>query len=129
MADDAFTVFDHPDKPLPADKATKVVLDNFYLGRDRLVRRMRDKWDEWYKAYRSVIEIDDDDIRSNVSVPLIFSHIEAYLPRLVANKPRVEVWGRGPEDSRRAALHRAHIFYSPDLWHCLGKGIPPLRGA
>ncbi|MHC4230969.1 MAG: hypothetical protein ACYSW0_26340, partial [Planctomycetota bacterium] len=67
--------------------------------------------DEWYKAYRSVIEIDDDDIRSNVSVPLIFSHIEAYLPRLVANKPRVEVWGRGPEDSRRAALHRAHIFY------------------
>ena len=115
MADDAFTVFDHPDKILPADKATKVVLDNFNTGRDRLVRRMRDKWDEWYKSYRSVIEIDDDDIRSNFTVPLIFSHIEAYLPRLVANRPRVEVWGRGPEDARRAALHRANIFYDWDV--------------
>lgn len=115
MADRDFTIFDDPDKILPADTATKVVLDNFHHGRDRLVRRMKDKWDEWYKAYRSVIDIDDDDIRSNVSVPLIFSHIEAYLPRMVANKPRVEVWGRGPEDARRAALHRAHIFYDWDV--------------
>ena len=115
MPKDDFTVFDDPDKLLPADTATKVVLDNWHLSRDRLVRRMKDKWDEWYKAYRSVIDIDDDDIKSNTTVPLIFSHIEAYLPRMVANKPRVEVWGRGPEDARRAALHRAHLFYDWDV--------------
>ena len=108
-------LYDNPDKILKADDASAVVLHRYWRSRDQLVDKMRDKWREWYKSYRAYVEQSEDNVRSNLILPLIFSHIEAYLPRLIANRPRIEAWGRGPEDKLRAAQHRALLFYDWDI--------------
>ena len=105
------SVYDDPDKILKADAASMIVLNNFERSRDELIDKMRDKWNEWYRAYRAYVEIKDDDIRSNLVIASIFAQIEAYIPRLVANRPKIEVWPRGPEDRLRAAQHRAKLDY------------------
>jgi len=107
---------DRPDEILRnADEASRRVLENYWRSRDQLVQKIRPKLDEWYKAWRSFVEYEEDDIRSNLFVPLIFSHVEAYLPRLVANKPRIDVTRRGREDEVRAAMHRLLIHYDWDI--------------
>jgi len=108
-------IYDDPEKILKADDASRVVLERYWRSRDHLVSKMRDKWDEWYKSYRAYVKQAQDNVRSNLILPLIFSHIEAYLPRLIANRPRIEAWGRGPEDKVRAAQHRALLFYDWDI--------------
>ena len=110
MAERIDGIYDNPEKLLKPDEVSAVVLQNYYRSRDDLIEKMRDKWNEWYKAYRAYVEVDDDDVRSNLAIPLIYSHVEALLPRLVANRPRIEAWGRGPGRGAgtraRTGLHR-----------------------
>ena len=114
MADTRDSIYDDPEKILKADDATMVVLDQYRRSKDALVDKMRDKWNEWYKSYRAYVKRSKDDVRSNLVLPLIHSHVEALLPRLVVNRPRIDVWGRGPEDNTRAAQHRFLLFYNWD---------------
>lgn len=107
-------IYDNPEKILKAVDASAVVLENYRRSRDTLVEKMREKMDEWYKAYRAYVSVDEDDVRSNLVIPLVHAHVEAYLPRLVVNRPKIEVWGRGPEDTIRAAQHRHLISYDWD---------------
>ena len=102
-------------KLLPPDEASQIVLDAYHRSRDSFVNPMRALWTEWGDLYRSYISIQDDSLLTQTFVPLIFLNVESFLPRLVANRPRVEVWGRGPEDAERAAMHRALLFYDWDL--------------
>lgn len=96
---------------LPDEPAARIAWDSYWRSKRDFVDPMRDKWAEWRNLYRCYVEITDDDLVSKVFVPLIFSHVESFIPRLVANRPRIEVWGRGPEDDKRASLHRALQFY------------------
>ena len=122
-------IYDDPEKILKADDATMTVLDNFRRSKNSLVDKMRDKWSEWYKAYRAAVEVDDDDVRSNLVIAIIFSHIEAYLPRLVANRPRIEAWGREPGDGTRAWQHRHLLIYDWDLMEMAFKIINFVKSA
>lgn len=61
--------------------------------------------------YRCYTEIDDDDVLSNFPVPATWAHIESFVPNVVQNRPRVEVWDADPSDAALAAQHRALIFY------------------
>ena len=91
-----------------------VVLNDYERSRNQLIDKMRDKWNEWYRAYRAYVELREDDIRSNLVIAAILAQVEAFIPRLVANRPRIEVWPRGPEDRTRAAQHRAKLDYDWD---------------
>jgi hypothetical protein len=87
--------------------------DEAYSGR-------RDQNDEWYNAYRTFFESPDDGMMSELGVPLIFSDVESYMPRLAANKPEIGVWPRSGEDVARAAKHRVLIDYQ---WEALRMGL------
>lgn len=100
---------------LPDEPAARIAFDSYWRSKRDFVDPMRDKWNEWRDLYRCYVEIEDDDLVSKVFVPMIFSHVESFIPRLVANRPRIEVWGRGPEDEKRASLGRALLFYWWDL--------------
>jgi hypothetical protein len=123
------TAYDNPDKILKADDASAMVLNRYWYSRDELVSTMRDKFKEWYKSYRAYVEKGEDNIRSKLVLPLIFSHVESYLPRLVVNRPRIEAWGRGEEDKIRARQHRALLFYDWDIMHMPFKVVNFVKSA
>jgi len=101
-----------PNKLPPEKKAAKLVFDSYDRSRRLLVDPKRDQWKEWYRAYRSVIDLGtDDNFVSQLVVPLIFTNVEDFLPRLAAQTPKIEVWPRSSEDSRRASVHRALLKY------------------
>jgi len=103
---DAATYIDPSSLP-PDEKAAKLAFDSYDRSRRLLVDPKRDQWKEWKKAYRSVIDlVKDDNLVSRIVVPLIFTHVEALLPRLAAQTPKIEVWPRSQEDARRATVHR-----------------------
>ena len=114
MAKDSASIYDNPDKVLEASPASMVVRDNYERAKNELIDKMRDKFNEWYRAYRGYVEQRDDDIKSNLVIASILAQVEAFIPRLVANRPRIEVWPRGPEDRVRAAQHRAKLDYDWD---------------
>ena len=92
---------DWTDELLPKAEQAAIVWEHYERGKD-VVEAMRDKWDEWYFSM------------SELSIPMIFSDIEAYMPRLVANKPEIFVGPRSEEDRERAAKHRLLISYQWD---------------
>jgi len=130
MADrDSASIYDDPEKILSADPASKVVFNNYHRSRDLLIDKMREKWNEWYKAFRAYVEKTDDGSRSRLVVAVIFSQVEAFLPRLVANRPKIEVWPRGPEDRTRAAQHRAKLDYDWDHMKMAMKTVDLVKGS
>jgi hypothetical protein len=105
---------------LSLEEARDTVFDQWRRSEDRLVMQRRPKWQAYYELYRSYEEKDANDsdgLRSELFIPMIFSHVESFLPRLVANRPRVEVWGRGPEDITRAKQQRLLIMWQ---WEFMG---------
>lgn len=106
------SIYNNPDEILrEADDASMAVLNDWWKSETELVDPMRDLWEEWYRMYRCYTEIDDDDILSNFPVPATWAHIESFVPNIVANRPRIEVWDAEPNDAGLAAMHRALIFY------------------
>ena len=50
-------VIDKPDEIIKdADKASRVVLENYWRSRDELIQPMRPKWREWQDLYRSITQ-------------------------------------------------------------------------
>ena len=129
MARDSASIYDNPDKILKASSASMVVLNNYERSRDQLIGKMTGKWNEWYRAYRGYVEQRDDDIKSNLVIAAILAQVEAFLPRLVANRPKVEVWPRGPEDRVRAAQHRAKLDYDWDHMRMPIKTVNMVKGS
>ena len=107
-------IYDNPESLLKPSDAWKVCYDDYMYSKKELVDPMVDKWKEWDELYRCYVESEDDDILSNLCYPLAFSHVETFLPRLVANRPRIEVNPREPGDDLRAAQNMALQFYHWD---------------
>ena len=103
---------------LTQEEAREVLFDQWRRSEDRLVAQRRDKWQLAYELYRSYEENPESDgLRTELFIPMIFSHVEAYLPRLVANRPRIEVWGREPSDVTRAKQQRILLMWQ---WEYMG---------
>jgi len=92
---------------LTLEEARHSLFDQFRRSETKLVSQRREQWQTFYELYRSFEEQSEEDLlTSDLFIPMIFSHIESFLPRIVANKPRVEVWGREPSDMIRAKQQR-----------------------
>lgn len=78
-----------------------------------------DQWQRWYELYRSYAERRD---WSEVSlfIPLIFSTIESFLPRMTTQRPKIVVEARGDEDRETSKVHRELINYQ---WDGMGMGV------
>lgn len=111
MKHDYTDTYDNPTEARAPDVVSQLVINQYLRSKNELIDMHRDRWDEWYKAFRSHIDFDESAIRSNLVIPLIASHVEAYAPRLVGTDPIVEVWPQGPEDVEKARQHRIKILY------------------
>lgn len=74
----------------------------------------KNKWDRFYKMYRGVLEETNYPWQSNIWVPLSFSTIETVVPRLVSNRPQIDVLPREPNDDRYAQIMGKVIDYQWD---------------
>jgi hypothetical protein len=97
------------DKLLDSDVEQRIIFNSYIYSRDNLVERRREQWQEMYEAYRNNIEIYDDGSKTDISIPMIFADVEAYLPRLVQNKPKIDVWPWVAADREKAEKGRAYI--------------------
>jgi len=107
--------YDETYKRLPRNEASAAVLDHLRLSEDRLVGPMRDKLMERYRAYRSYVKLSgnqNQQMRTKIAMPMIFSHIKTYSSRFASNRPRIEVWERTTDDYDRelAGKLRALMF-------------------
>jgi len=92
---------------LKLDEASHALFDQFRRSDTKLVSQRRDQWQTFYELYRSYEEQPEEDlITTDLFIPMIFSHTESFLPRIVANRPRIEVWGEEPGDVGRAKQQR-----------------------
>lgn len=74
----------------------------------------KNKWDRFYKMYRGVLEETNYPWQSNIWVPLSFSTIETVVPRLVSNRPQIDILPREPNDEKYAQLMGKVIDYQWD---------------
>lgn len=58
----------------------------------------RAKWDRFYKMYRSHLEEANYPWQSTLWIPYSFSTIETLAPRMVSNKPQIDIMPREPGD-------------------------------
>ena len=77
-------------------------------------RELEDKWQRWYKLYRSHVPQDAADWRSRLFIPEVFTTIETILPRLVAQLPRFTVNPVGPEDVEPAKVMEFLLNHSAE---------------
>ena len=106
-----------PNKLQERDKAATYVFESYDRSKRLLVDPKREQWKEGYRAYRMVLDLKKSDgLQSRIPDALIFTNVEDFLPRLVAQNPRIEVWGRTQDqaDQDRANQHRAKLFYDWD---------------
>lgn len=74
-------------------------------------RQHEEKWDKYYRMFRSYVERTVGDWRSKVFVPYVFSTIETILPRIVASSPRFLCAPVGPEDVEPAKVVEMRLNY------------------
>lgn len=75
---------------------------------------LKDKWDRFYKMYRSYLEPANYPWQSNLWIPYSFSTIETLAPRMVANKPKVDIMPRTEEDKEFAKLQSDLVNFQWD---------------
>jgi hypothetical protein len=75
----------------------------------------KQKWDRYYKLYRSYLEKKNYPWQSNIFVPYAFSTVETIVPRLVSTKPQVDAMPREKQDQVYAELQSAIIDYEWDM--------------
>lgn len=73
------------------------------------------KWDRFYRLYRSELEEKNYPWQSNLFIPYAFSTVETVVPRLVSNRPQIDIVPREPEDQDRATIMNNLIDYQWDL--------------
>lgn len=71
---------------------------------DAARRPFEQRWQKYYRMYRSYIKRDPHDWRSKVFVPYTFSTIEGIVPRIFAQLPRFIAAPVSPEDVEPAKL-------------------------
>jgi len=75
----------------------------------------KNKWDRFYKMYRGVLDEKNYPWQSNIWVPLSFSTIETVVPRLVSNRPQIDILPREPNDEKYAQIMGKIIDYQWDM--------------
>lgn len=75
----------------------------------------KNKWDRYYKMYRGVLDERNYPWQSNLFIPLSFSTVETIVPRLVSNRPQIDIMPREPGDEDHADKMSALIDYQWDL--------------
>jgi len=75
---------------------------------------LKQKWDRYYKLYRSYLEKKNYPWQSNIFVPYAFSTVETIVPRLVSNKPQIDVLPREKGDTDYAHVQSLLIDYQWD---------------
>ena len=103
--------YDDPDKLGKANDLSKRILRRYQeSNRSSNNSARRSKLKLYNQVYRNYWKVRKSTIRSNFPQPIIMAHIDSIWPRLIENRPRIEVWPRGPEDADIAAMLRAKIF-------------------
>jgi hypothetical protein len=71
----------------------------------------KEKWDRFYKMYRSYLDDTAYPWQSNVWVPYSFSTIETLAPRMVARRPQIDVMPREAADEEYADIQSKLIDF------------------
>jgi hypothetical protein len=101
-------------KNRPDKEALELAVDRFEASQ-AWRRDIEPEWTRWYKLYRSYIDMTEWPFATALFIPIIFSTIESYLPRLTAQRPRIKVEPRNDEDAQAASIHRQLLDYQWDL--------------
>jgi hypothetical protein len=99
-----------PDKLLSDDDMFALVRERWDAARDHRAGK-EIQWRRWYKLYRSYAERKNWPHAVNLFIPLIWSTVESFLPRLVMQKPTILVEARGDENFQPASYHRQLLDY------------------
>jgi len=86
--------------PSSEDRHTKLVqsISEEFISAEGSQRAHRDRWERYYKHYRSYVARDPKDWRSRKFMPVTFYVIETVAPRMVAQMPIPKVNAVGAED-------------------------------
>ena len=71
----------------------------------------KEKWDRFYKMYRSYLDDTNYPWQSNVWVPYSFSTVETLAPRMVARRPQIDVMPREAADEEYAEIQSKLIDF------------------
>lgn len=69
-----------------------------FLAADGARSQYQERWERYYKLYRSYLPAKPGDWHSRVFIPIVFWIIETITPRLVAQLPKFVAYPIGPED-------------------------------
>jgi hypothetical protein len=71
----------------------------------------KEKWDRFYKMYRSHLDEKAYPWMSNLWIPYSFSTIETVAPRMVANRPQIDIMPREEGDIEYAKIQEKLIDF------------------
>jgi len=91
-----------------------IVIDRFKASRDWR-QPQEDMWQRWDALYTSQAPVKDWPYATSLSIPVIFSTVEAFLPRIVTQRPAIAIVARNPEDTAKAQTHKQLIDYQWEL--------------
>lgn len=75
----------------------------------------RSRWDRFYKLYKNVLDETNYPWQSNVFIPMAFSTVETVVPRLVSNRPEIDIMPREKTDEAHAKIMSQLIDYQWDM--------------
>ena len=88
--------------PSAADSAKLgLFVSRYELARTNQLPYFQD-FDRYYKLYESYVNENREIFETKMFVPIVFSVIERYLPRLISSKPTVNFMPRRPDTVERA---------------------------
>lgn len=85
---------------------------NAFSAAEKGKQSYTERWDRYYRLYRSFVKHDPTDWHSKMFVPMVFWVVETVAPRLVAQLPRFLVMPMGPEDVEPAKLMEQLMEYA-----------------
>lgn len=77
-------------------------------------RPKEQQWQRWYEMYRSYAKRKKWQNGVSLFIPLTFSTIESFLPRMVTQRPKIEVEARRDDKIEVAQNHRDLLTYQWD---------------
>jgi hypothetical protein len=84
-------------------------------------------FDRYYKLYESYVNESKSIWSTKIFIPLVFSYIERFLPKLVSNKPTVNFMARRPDTVEKAQKMQALFEWQWDQVARLKEGGMPLE--
>lgn len=102
------TMARQPDRDsTPADQALiSIVMQRYSLAYRNQYQYWTD-FDRYYKMYESYVNDSKSIWNTKIFIPLVFSYIERFLPKLVAKKPTVNFMPRRPDGVEKAQKMQA----------------------